>query len=128
MTLSLSILTTTTRLSSSGGGGGWPGGGGCGTAASSPLGVSGVIVMKITSNTSSTSIKGVMLMSALAAIFFFLDLIRRLLSPHLIVEPLGQQAHFVHAGAPDIVHDVLDVAVFRSSVALHKNDLVELVA
>ena len=41
------------------------GGGGCGTRASSPLGVSGVITMKIMISTSSTSIMGVMLMSDL---------------------------------------------------------------
>ena len=49
-----------------GSGGGWFGGGGCGTSASSPLGVSGVITMKMMISTSSTSIIGVMLMSALA--------------------------------------------------------------
>src|SRR5262245_66302694 len=58
-------------LSASGGGGGVPGGGGCGTAASRPFGVNGVIVMKITSSTSRISMNGVTLMSALAEIFFF---------------------------------------------------------
>src|SRR5262245_29705069 len=62
---------TIVLLSSSGGGGGVPGGGGCGTAASSPFGVNGVIVMKITSSTSRISINGVTLISALAEIFFF---------------------------------------------------------
>ena len=38
------------------------GGGGCGTSASSPFGVSGVITMKMMISTSSTSIIGVMLM------------------------------------------------------------------
>src|SRR5581483_7563646 len=38
--------------------------GGCGTSASRPLGVSGVITMKMMSSTSSTSISGVTLMSA----------------------------------------------------------------
>src|SRR5215831_18948523 len=57
-------------LSASGGGGGVPGGGGCGTAASSPFGVNGVIVMKITSSTSKISMNGVTLISALASIFF----------------------------------------------------------
>src|SRR5215471_8070680 len=55
----------------SSGGGGVPGGGGCGTAASSPFGVNGVIVIKITSSTSKISMNGVTLISALAEIFFF---------------------------------------------------------
>src|SRR5580698_9841688 len=37
--------------------------GGCGTSASSPLGVTGTITMKMISSTSSTSISGVTLMS-----------------------------------------------------------------
>src|SRR5215469_15984227 len=41
------------------------GGGGCGTSASRPLGVSGVITMNMIRSTSSTSISGVTLMSAL---------------------------------------------------------------
>src|SRR5690349_8064458 len=43
----------------------WFGGGGCGTSASRPFGVRGVITMKMMISTSSTSIMGVMLMSAL---------------------------------------------------------------
>src|SRR5437870_10009707 len=43
---------------------GWLGGGGCGTSASNPLGVKGVITIKMISITSSTSINGVTLMSA----------------------------------------------------------------
>src|ERR1051325_7892921 len=43
---------------------GWCGGGGCGTSASSPFGVSGVMTMKMISSTSKTSIKGVTLISA----------------------------------------------------------------
>jgi hypothetical protein len=65
-----SILTIMVLLSSSGGGGGVPGGGGCGTAASSPFGVKGVIVMKMTSNTRRMSINGVMLISDLEAVTF----------------------------------------------------------
>src|SRR3954452_15279071 len=41
----------------------WLGGGGCGTSASSPLGVKGVITMKMMISTSKTSIIGVMLIS-----------------------------------------------------------------
>src|ERR1700756_3650600 len=62
---------TTVLFASSGGGGGVPGGGGCGTAASRPFGVNGVIGIKITSSTSKISMNGVTLISALAEIFFF---------------------------------------------------------
>src|SRR5271167_4870148 len=41
------------------------GGGGCGTSASNPFGVNGVITMKMMSSTSSTSMSGVTLMFAL---------------------------------------------------------------
>src|SRR5262249_41665578 len=67
----LSIEITIVLFTSSGGGGGVPGGGGCGTAASRPFGVNGVMVMKITSKTSRISINGVTLISALADIFLF---------------------------------------------------------
>jgi len=43
--------------------GGWLGGGGCGTRASSPFGVNGVITIKMMISTRRTSIIGVMLMS-----------------------------------------------------------------
>src|SRR5688572_12968104 len=58
-----SILTIIVFASSSGGGGGAPGGGGCGTAAFSPLGVKGVMVMKMTSRTRRISMNGVTLIS-----------------------------------------------------------------
>src|SRR6202047_17028 len=47
-----------------GGGCFWLGGGGWGTNASKPLGVNGVITMKMISSTSSTSISGVTFMFA----------------------------------------------------------------
>src|SRR5882672_8422461 len=93
-------LRMTVRFFSSGGGGGAPGGGGCGTAASRPFGVNGVIVMKITRRTRSTSINGVMLMSPLVANFFFLPFIRYLLLSDLFVQFLRQQADSVHTGRP----------------------------
>src|SRR5262245_21030290 len=73
----LSLLTTMVLLASSGGGGGVPGGGGCGTAASSPFGVIGVIVMKMTRSTKRISMKGVTLMSPFGPIFlpFFRDIV-----------------------------------------------------
>src|SRR5437764_2632838 len=61
---------TAVLFASSGGGGGVLGGGGCGTAASRPFGVNGVIVIKITNSTSKISMNGVTLISALAEIFF----------------------------------------------------------
>src|SRR5438067_188220 len=45
--------------------------GGCGTNASRPFGVSGVMTMKMISSTSITSTMGVTLMSELYAWFFF---------------------------------------------------------
>src|SRR5438105_8523230 len=57
-------ITCTTMVRLSGGAGFAFGGGGCGTRASRPLGVSGVMTMKMISSTSSTSISGVTLMLA----------------------------------------------------------------
>src|ERR1044071_6032468 len=62
MLLSRLTVMTTVRLSDSWGF--WFGGGGWGTSPSSPFGVSGVITMKMMISTSSTSIIGVILMSA----------------------------------------------------------------
>src|SRR5262249_1672403 len=111
----------TVRFAASGGGGGVPGGGGWGTAASRPFGVNGVIVMKITRRTRSTSINGVMLMSPLVANFFFLPFIRYLLLLNLFVQLLRQQADAVHACSSDCIDDFYDVAIIGASIRLNVN-------
>src|SRR5580698_10742722 len=88
------------------------GGGGCGTSASSPFGVSGVITMKMISNTSSTSMRGVTLIfalwppPALTPIPIRSPLLParrrwRLGSSFLLV---GQQTQLVDSGGADVVH------------------------
>src|SRR5579863_299939 len=95
------------------------GGGGCGTMASRPLGVSGVITMKMISRTSNTSMSGVTLIFALwpplgpTAIPIMLSLRSfgallpggrwrgRVARLFFLV---GQQAQVVHAGGADIIH------------------------
>src|SRR5215831_10628674 len=67
-----------------------PVGGGWGTAASSPVGIVGLIVMKITSKTSRMSMNGVTLMSALGSI------LRRLF---FMVSPLFASCSDMHVGA-----------------------------
>src|SRR3989442_183868 len=102
----LSTETMIVLLSWSGGGGGVPGGGGWGTAASSPFGVNGVMVMKMTSSTSRMSMNGVTLISALAEIFFLpFFMVSVLLLADLIVLAFGQQTDLVDARVADIVHD-----------------------
>src|SRR6266571_4527306 len=122
----LSIDTTIVLFSSSGGGGGVPGGGGCGTAASRPFGVNGVIVMKITSSTSRISMNGVTLISALAWIFFLTFFIAGSLLPaDLVVEALGQQTDLVHACITNIIDHLNDIAVLRAEIALDENRFVQ---
>src|SRR5205085_1021044 len=107
--------------------GGVPGGGGCGTAASRPFGVNGVMVMKITSNTSRISMNGVTLISALAAIFFLpFFIVPCLLPADLVVQALGQHANLIYACVADIVHHLTHVAVFRAEIAFDENRLVQL--
>src|SRR4029079_10486552 len=115
----------TVRFAASGGGGGVPGGGGWGTAASRPFGVNGVIVMKITRRTRSTSINGVILMSPLVANFFFLPFIRYLLLSSLFVQLLRQQSDAVHARGPDCVDNLDDISIAGALVGL---DIYRLVA
>src|SRR5437870_4666287 len=122
----LSIETTIVLLSSSGGGGGVPGGGGCGTAASSPFGVRGVIVMKMTSSTSRISMNGVTLMSAFAdtfLIFFFIGC--PLLPANLVVQAFGQQRNLIDARIANAVHNLNDIAIFRAQIALEEDRLVQ---
>src|SRR5713226_3436657 len=114
---------TTVLFTSSGGGGGVPGGGGCGTAASRPFGVNGVIVIKITSSTSKISINGVTLISAFAEIFFLTFFIAGLLLADLIVEPLRQQTNLVNTCIPDGVDNLNHIAIFRAKIALDEDFL-----
>src|SRR5437588_12481694 len=110
---------TTVLLASSGGGGGVPGGGGCGTAASRPFGVNGVMVMKITNSTSRISMNGVTLISALAEIFFLTFFIWWCLLPaDLIIQALCEQANLVNTCIADVVDNLNDIAVLRAKVAL----------
>src|SRR5215470_10305936 len=113
-------------LSASGGGGGVPGGGGCGTAASRPFGVNGVIVIKITSSTSRISMNGVTLISAFAEIFFFTFFIWPLLLADLIVHAFGQQTDLIDAGIPDVVDNHNQIAIFCAAVAFHEDSVFQL--
>src|SRR5688572_29092443 len=109
------------------GGGGALSFGGWGTSASRPFGVSGVITMKMISNTSMTSISGVILMLELGpscppppviaiAIPSLLRAFRRAgrgggRSGGSALLLFGQEPQLIDAGGADVVHHVDDVAV-----------------
>src|ERR1039458_490128 len=114
------MLITTVRMLFSAGA---PGGGGCGTRASRPFGVSGVITMKMMISTSSTSIMGVMLMSDFGppvpptAIDIRLLLFENSLALHrsrgrllLCLDLVRQEAQLVHAGRLQILHHIQHAA------------------
>src|SRR5438270_5309726 len=97
--------------------------GGCGTNASRPFGVSGVMTMKMISSTSSTSTNGVTLMSAFCppapptaiAItgfsFVLLRHRRRLRFLVLLLDLFGQQADLVHSCSTHVIHYLYHRAV-----------------
>src|SRR5688572_17976158 len=125
-----SIVTMMVLFSASGSGGGDPGGGGCGTAASNPVGVNGVITMKITSSTNRMSINGVMLISDLGPTFFLfltIPLIRwtPCLLANLTVESLGQQADFVDTSGSEVINKFDDISVLGAKIAFQENSFVE---
>src|SRR5690348_5410159 len=117
--------------------------GGCGTSASRPCGVRGVITMKMISSTSSTSIRGVTLISALApppppptAIAISISpydcetellLLRRSARRRLPLDLLRQQTQLIHTRRTEIVDHILDLLIPRARIALHIHRLVELV-
>src|SRR5690348_14004761 len=118
----------------------WLGGGGCGTSASSPLGVSGVMTMKMISSTSSTSISGVTFMSAVGpppapptAIPIVVLLLpggrdgRRGRGCAGILALFGQQAQIIYAGCTHIIHYLHHRAVLGAGIGADKNALVNAV-
>src|SRR5580700_9528945 len=111
------------------------GGGGCGTSASKPLGVKGVITMKIMSSTSSTSMSGVTLMFALwpplgptAIVMVDSPLLptRRSggWSVWCTLPLLGEQAKIVDAGGAHCVHHLHYVAEVGAGICLDVHFLV----
>src|ERR1700684_2319984 len=131
-----------------GGGCFWSFGGGCGTKASNPLGVSGVITMKMISNTSRTSINGVTFMFAFwpplgpTAIAISISSTTCLLpvlllsacrcrwrcdrrrSKRTVLLLFGQKSELVYAGGTDIIHHLHYPSELRPRVGLEKNTLV----
>src|SRR5713101_4555220 len=113
---------------------------GCGTSASRPFGLLGATTMKMISSTSSTSISGVMLMSALApppapptaiaitnsplnaCCLSLTALLRRARS--LLLQLFCQQADLVHARRADVVHHLDHHPVLRPGVTVHVDRLV----
>src|SRR5947209_13167907 len=122
--------------------------GGCGTSASSPLGVRGVITMKMMSSTSSTSTSGVTLMSDRAppeapnanamdespvpACYVPLRLPARSRRHYIFVLVLwrylfGQQSHLVNARRADIVHHLHHGSILCFGVSADKDAFIRLV-
>src|ERR1019366_5341263 len=103
--------------------------GGCGTNASRPFGVSGVITMKMMSSTSSTSMSGVTLIFALCPPPLPIAILI-VGSPLLPTRrsgrggvwsafPLiGQQAQIIHTGSADGIHHLHHIAVVGAGVRL----------
>src|ERR1700691_3814698 len=105
------------------------GGGGCGTSASRPFGVKGVITMKMMSSTSSTSMSGVTLMFALwpppvpTAILMvgspLLPTRRRGRRSVLSAFPLvGEQTQIIHPGSAHGVHHLHHIAEVGAGIRL----------
>src|SRR4029434_1988679 len=124
MTPAESMLTMIVLLRSFGSGGGLPGGGGCGTAASRPFGVNGVIVMKMTSNTSRMSMNGVTLMSPLGDAFFLATLLLMALLLHLFINFLGQKTDFVDAGNAEVFDDLNNIGILRAGIPFYENGFI----
>src|ERR1051326_2037751 len=111
---------------------GWFGGGGCGTSASSPLGVSGVMTMKIIRSTRRTSMSGVTLISAVwppppvvIAIRLFPSAVLRLrFVGVLFVFLFGQQPQLIDAGGANIVHHIHHGLVVGPRIGTHIHGLI----
>src|SRR5581483_9472953 len=98
----------------------WLGGGGCGTSASSPFGVRGVMTIKMISSTSNTSISGVTLGSAdnpplppVAIPIVIPSLLAggRSRSSRRCLALFGQQTELIDARGAYVVHHVHHAAV-----------------
>src|SRR5271154_5483461 len=119
----------------------WFGGVGCGTSASKPWGVVGVITMKIMMRTRSTSISGTMFGSDIEPLlpptaipmedsfakrfrsYVTAPAVRKLISRRrgrsgwaLPADFFREQAEMIDAGGTDFVDSLDDVAVFRTRI------------
>src|SRR5690349_14956938 len=112
------------------------GGGGCGTRASSPCGVSGVMTMKMMMSTSSTSIIGVILISdfgplpdptAIAIKLLLYEIPRAgglfrgrrsalLIRILVVLDLFGEQTDLVDAGGAEVVDHGDDLLILRARV------------